>query len=286
MKIYTHQAPHHIDEVVAIAIIKTKHAGEEIDVVETSVIDPMQIDDGDYVIDVGRKYNPERGFFDHHQIDDPSISAMSLVVEDVMPELKADESFMDFVDTKSVSDNRGPYCLLHEMTQGNSGQFFAPFNSLFLIERAVVSMQIEESTDLLRHILITPILEKIKIRDEMLRDEHVSLTCYSRVALLSFREKALDREFTRIRNEVSDILKVDSGQDLLVSVYPGSRDPENTVEIRRESKCSFDLHLLSDAFPDAVSFVHNSGFLAVMDIPFSDKERVGEVIEWLNEQLA
>lgn len=63
MKIYTHNGGFHADEVFAVAFLRMFFGF--LGVVRTRCLDDMTF--GDIVVDVGGIYDPEKGFFDHHQ---------------------------------------------------------------------------------------------------------------------------------------------------------------------------------------------------------------------------
>lgn len=60
-----HDGPHHADDVFCIACLKI--INHNILVIRTR--NQEQLDKANFQVDVGGKYNPELGFFDHHQVD-------------------------------------------------------------------------------------------------------------------------------------------------------------------------------------------------------------------------
>ena len=66
LTVVTHNGVFHADEIFAIAAIAMAHKGVEIEVIRTR--DPKEFENGDFVIDVGGKYDGVK-FFDHHQRD-------------------------------------------------------------------------------------------------------------------------------------------------------------------------------------------------------------------------
>lgn len=79
IKIATHDGFFHADELFAIAALKLKFQklGNEVEIIRTR--DKEKAFLCDYVVDVGREYNPDKNHFDHHQID------ASLVRENSIP---------------------------------------------------------------------------------------------------------------------------------------------------------------------------------------------------------
>ncbi len=72
LKVATHGCPHHLDELVALALLR-RFLDEDGRSMETTFLSRAEIDEGldsyDVVIDIGREYDPSRGRFDHHQTD-------------------------------------------------------------------------------------------------------------------------------------------------------------------------------------------------------------------------
>ena len=66
MTVGTHDGDFHADDVFAFAAIKFLN-NQLAHIIRTR--DPAKLVECDFVIDVGNEYNPERGRFDHHQLD-------------------------------------------------------------------------------------------------------------------------------------------------------------------------------------------------------------------------
>jgi len=66
VRIITHSAGFHADDVFAVATL-LMYLGDDADVEIIRTRDPEIIKTGDYVVDVGNEYDPERNRFDHHQ---------------------------------------------------------------------------------------------------------------------------------------------------------------------------------------------------------------------------
>ena len=81
--IYTHPAPHHADEIMAIALLKeVLPGGHAMNIIRSN--DPDNLSDmkpiptSSFVIDVGNIHHPEQGRFDHHQ--DAELPASNVLV--------------------------------------------------------------------------------------------------------------------------------------------------------------------------------------------------------------
>lgn len=67
--IITHDGAFHPDDVLAVATLRRLLGAENTTIVRTR--DQAIIATGDYVVDVGAEYDPERQRFDHHQVGAP-----------------------------------------------------------------------------------------------------------------------------------------------------------------------------------------------------------------------
>jgi len=65
MKIIPHSGRFHADEIFAVAILKIIYP--KIEIIRTRDINKFSR--GDFLVDVEKKYNPKKKFFDHHQED-------------------------------------------------------------------------------------------------------------------------------------------------------------------------------------------------------------------------
>jgi hypothetical protein len=68
MKIISHLNPRHMDDFLAIAILKTKYPDAEIDFVHPQSVPNSYLEDPEIIlVDVGGNYNPQLKNYDHHQ---------------------------------------------------------------------------------------------------------------------------------------------------------------------------------------------------------------------------
>src|SRR3989344_3542872 len=67
IRVATHSGPYHADDVFAVAALDILLDPEEIIIIRTR--DPKIIDQADYVVDVGAKYDSSLKRFDHHQME-------------------------------------------------------------------------------------------------------------------------------------------------------------------------------------------------------------------------
>lgn len=103
MKIVTHNGKFHADEVFAVATLLLIHEDNDVEVVRTR--DAEIIDTGDIVVDVGGKYDPVRGRFDHHQKEGAGVrengipySSFGIVWKEYGEKLCGSKSVSDAID--------------------------------------------------------------------------------------------------------------------------------------------------------------------------------------------
>ena len=70
--VVTHPGKHHFDEILAVAILQLYYGKDSISVIRSR--EKSVLDSADLVVDVGKVYAPEKGRFDHHQLDDDRLS--------------------------------------------------------------------------------------------------------------------------------------------------------------------------------------------------------------------
>lgn len=247
-RVYTHPAPHHIDEVMAIAILRQSF--------DCQIVETPDIPDGlfgfepekDLAVDIGKKYDGV-SYFDHHQNDESvkGESSLSLIVKHFAPELMEHEGFRSFVTKKTEQDNNGLSC--YSTTSKED------LGVLMFIERRILNMPIDESTEFLSEWVIKPVLDEIKIAEEIRQELH-----YEPFGLNGVKENggriSNDPANIRIKNEVSRDLLKDSPAKFLIS--PSIRNTGEFNILRRDE--SLDLNVLNGL--EGVSFVHKAGFIA------------------------
>ena len=100
LKAATHGQPNHLDEMVAICLLKAAYDIDQVDFLSRDEITPEKLDEYDFVVDIGGEYDPERGRFDHHQGNDPRVvnkSAAGLVFDFLVSEGKITEDEADYL---------------------------------------------------------------------------------------------------------------------------------------------------------------------------------------------
>lgn len=132
--VFTHSGTAHADEVVAIALLIA--AGFNVKEIErVNKINPEEVEDEDFIVDIGGVFSVEHKQFDHHQKDIrvEGKCAAELVAETYHPDLMGDPEFLHFIKLLSSMDNNGPV-----KTQETYSVSYETFNSLMLILRGLV----------------------------------------------------------------------------------------------------------------------------------------------------
>lgn len=109
MIIMTHAGQAHADDLMAVALIliKTKLSPKQATILRVGDCDPERHPEADFVVDVGRRLEPSRGWFDHHQFpkDAPPNCAFTLVAD----HYGIDRNALDWMERLAVLDSKGPF---------------------------------------------------------------------------------------------------------------------------------------------------------------------------------
>ena len=106
MKIVTHNGTPHRDDFLACCYLLAKHPDEENTIERKEK--PSQEDLADsnvYVVDFGRKHEPEKLNFDHHQMSGGSVCAFTLLLEHFG---ERDYHALPWIATVETHDHNGP----------------------------------------------------------------------------------------------------------------------------------------------------------------------------------
>lgn len=133
VSIGTHDGIFHTDEVLAVALIQyaCKALGKKFEVVRSR--DFSTLSNCSLRVDVGGKYSPETGDFDHHH-DKSLPSAFGLVYQDLMLMCPLNDMsepfFAEFVTGVSIMDTNPTSVTLPEQPVRNLSQIVSGFNNL------------------------------------------------------------------------------------------------------------------------------------------------------------
>ncbi len=273
-KIVSHLNPRHVDDFFAIAYLKAKFSQAEIEFVNPQNVPVEYLENPEIcVVDVGGEFNPEKHNFDHHQ--DNNLPCSLLMVLGYFDGIDYSEhpvvQLIDLVDrigvvnagkqtgyrfSKDIDTYRKPILLtdLNKYAKEVTESFFAvlsetnDYNEFWKL--------FYEKLDALK------VLEESK---EILRKE----------------EEEFQRKLSQIeKQEIGDLLVVLSKETLApnhfrvfqqtnadIVVEPNSMNPNQTSIIRNSQSSKInriDLSRIFEIYPKV--FLHNTGFLAVVDV--------------------
>ena len=132
--IYTHSGVFHADDVFAVAAIAAT-APDRHKVVRTRDLPPT-VEVGDWIVDVGMEFDPQRKRFDHHQPDAPvrengiKYSAFGQLAEYFWGEEEWYSYFLPFVMGIDARDN-GQQELASSLKLADSGAWVGLYNPLY-----------------------------------------------------------------------------------------------------------------------------------------------------------
>ena len=143
--IYTHNGVFHADDVFAVALLKVVCLGRQL-VVRTRELPSSggianTVGIGDWVVDVGMVYDPDRGRFDHHQADAPvrengiKYSAFGQIAEFFWGKEAWYSYLLPFIQGIDARDN-GQQELASSLKLPDSGAWVGLFNPMYGTEES------------------------------------------------------------------------------------------------------------------------------------------------------
>lgn len=130
LKIGIHDGIFHADELFAIALVELVWSGTRVEVIRTR--DAAKLAECDQRIDVGGKYDPSTGDYDHHQ-DKNLPSSFGLIYAQVKNHLDLDEYsepfFAEFVRGIDIMDTNPTSVQFPDAPVRNLNQIIGGFNS-------------------------------------------------------------------------------------------------------------------------------------------------------------
>lgn len=107
-RIYTHGGVAHSDEMLACALLSIAKGTSEVIRVKDNDQIPPDLEENEYIVDTGGKYDKEK-YFDHHQ-DEEAVNgkcAATLVAETFFPEMLDHKKLGPFLKRIELQDNGG-----------------------------------------------------------------------------------------------------------------------------------------------------------------------------------
>lgn len=255
MKIITHNGRAHMDDFLACCVLLAKYPGSRVyrqaAPTEEDLNDPET-----FVLDFGRRYEPELRNFDHHQISGGEQCAFTLILDYLGIR---DYRAMPWIKFVEIWDHCGPtdsMKLLGSNDKSAAKYLFSPIeeNAIQLFsEQEFVSM--EGSPILLygimgwvgRYILKTA----EKFEEDYRKIGNAQVIFYNGFNIIDFREFSDDL----VMSQAAKYSEEKSGIDIVLA--KNSRGAGKFRMIRRRDDIDFRLA----AGLEGVDFVHQSGFL-------------------------
>ncbi|MFN3263305.1 MAG: MYG1 family protein [Aquificaceae bacterium] len=97
MKIVSHRPPRHMDDYIAICLLKNLYPQAQIEYTHPQEVPKEYLEDKNVVlVDVGMRYEPEKSNYDHHQ--DSNLSCSAILVLKHFTDLPLDAPFLKAID--------------------------------------------------------------------------------------------------------------------------------------------------------------------------------------------
>lgn len=287
--IFTHDGKAHMDEFLACAIIKfALREQEQFKVIRTkettifnlAAIKGSEVTDEDFLVDMGKSYNPNVRLFDHHQDDDAvrGECAASLVAKALCPQILEDGLWSALIARVTYQDNNGINAVKTKYGISSIESFMPPeWWLLNWFERDpdaasdFVSYELEN-----RQVF----LSGVKRAKEFLSKEENAEICNMPTGEKFLFVKTIDKTFCTKELNAAQGSFIEK-HNLIACIGFSDRDTHaRTLFLTREGEKSFDLTKIKDV--PGITYVHHSGFLANF-VPKGDNDHIEHFIMGLLE---
>jgi len=261
MKIITHSGVAHRDDFLSVCLLLHKYPKAAVK--RVFPVSEKDVGKGDIVVDVGRRYEPGR-WYDHHQ--DPSLPcSLVLVLRD---EFGLSDQLPKEIAWVDLADRLGPHKarMAYRFSAGGGP-----------VEKAILELFSERE-----HLKGRDPLHKVmrgigrSLLASIERGRRVQAATVVELGRGEGRTNAVNFyidgpyavAFTDIDCRVSDLVDLAEvrGLELVGVVMRSEREPDKTTLISVGGNPFFN----PGATSLPTSFIHNSGFLAVVDVPYAE----------------
>jgi uncharacterized UPF0160 family protein len=277
-KIVSHKPPRHLDDWLAIALLKAKFPSAEVEYVHPQRV-PEEYKENPEVllVDVGGDYNPDKGNFDHHQDSDIS-SSIILVLRHFFPDKQLDKTrFMEQIDAvdrygfkrameltgikpdNSVNELRKAI-LLSDPANEQIGKVVMEVLEKMANENPNADMN-EFLKTLYKELDERGLLEEAKEQIKKEKEEFERKLKEAQVLQIGNLKVVYSKEsFAPLHGEVFKRLNAD------IIIERNAMNPEHTSVIRNSQSPYADQINLNNIFEDYEKvFIHPTGFIAVIN---------------------
>lgn len=274
-KVVTHLNPRHVDDFIAVAYLKANFPQAEIEFVNPQNVPNEYLENPEIcMVDVGGEFNPDRHNFDHHQ--DSNLPCSLLMVLGYFDGIDYSEhpvvQLINLVDKVGVI-NAGK----------QTGYRFA--KDIDTYRRPILLVDLNKySKEIINSFFST--LKETNDYNEFWKVFYEKLDALKVLEeskeILKKEEEEFQRKFSKIeKHKIGDLLVVFSRETLApnhfkvfqatgadIIVEPNSMNPSQTSIIRNSQSSivnRIDLSRIFEIYPKV--FIHNTGFLAVVNVP-------------------
>lgn len=279
-KICTHPEPRHLDDFLAVSFLKTLFPEAEIEYVHPQKVPHEYVTSPEILlVDVGHRYEPERGNFDHHQSINVPCSLI-LVLNSFSDDVSTSSpiiKIIDYIDRFGFEKASKKFNLKRDeklaeklkiMLYADITKHFKEITRAFL--RAVEHASSYEEFILSMYTCLKSkgILDDAVLKFE--REEREFEEKAKQVKILHANQLTVAVSFEPIREVHKLFSRVPA--DILIS--PGIFDPEAQTAIIKNTSSPLgkiiDLKKLATRLPVKTDFVHHTGFLLVAGKPIQE----------------
>lgn len=278
-KLVSHLPPRHLDDFLALSVLKTIFKDAEIEYLHPQKIPEKYFENQDIIlIDIGYRHNPSLNNFDHHQ-DINLPCSLSLVLKKFFQIKYNKYQLLDIID--------------------KTDRFGLLFTKNFYAKRNI-EIKINKETDLKRRIILNLDLKKYGDLIGNFLLENLSISYYTEFLnklydylddkkILEEAKKIVEQEEIEFKEKINNIKTIEienikiailkepinskineifiiTGAD--IAIQPNSMDLNQIAIIKNSRSAKYEKINLEKIFEKYKKvFIHNTGFMAIIDVP-------------------
>ena len=289
-KIITHLPPRHLDDFLAVNLLKYQYPHAKVEFVHPQNVPEEYFNSDDIVlVDVGGKYDPEKRNYDHHQ-DSNIPSSLVLVIQDEFKFNKDELLDLKTIQTIDVIDRLG-------FKEAQNRNLITNNDTIDNMRKTILFLELDKIPRIVSDIVVDT-FDRIRLKliednlDSFISNLYKSLDELRLLeqpkARINQEKIEFDRKLAKSKNlKIGDLnvlisdesfspnhrMLFDKGYDLLVERNSmNSKHTSIIINTQSNKAKDFDLNNLSLGDYQIV-FKHPSGFLTVID------KKIDEVIQ-------
>lgn len=260
-QIITHNGRAHLDEYLACAIVAAKltENGEEIEIIRKDQPTEEELNDpAIWVLDFGKRHEPELKNFDHHQMVGGAVCAFTLVLEHFG---MRDYDALPWIRFTEVNDHSGGAKAMDLVGGGDFNLIFSPVQGMMLKQFS----EIDLTDNICQVIAWGALVEQGRYIIQGYKDYHDT---YSKLKQAEIKEingfRVADYNFIPknfpLNFNAAKKFEQENGVDIVYTF--NDRGASKFRMIRKNENVDFN----QAKNVETVSFVHQSGFLICFDV--------------------